>query len=93
MGDWGQACKGDQACCEQSHSPAWQDAEKSAVGLHVWDLLSGGLALRNGIFLVWTKRNGYAEWCWNRLTGRRMQRASLATLIEAGRSFIVCSGQ
>ena len=61
--------------------------------MQVWDLLSGGLGLRNGIFLVWMKRNGYAEWCWNRLTGSRMQRASLVTLIEAGRSFIVCSGQ
>jgi hypothetical protein len=39
------------------------------------------------------KRNGCAEWCWNRSIKSWTQRASPATLIEAERSFIECFGQ
>ena len=59
----------------------------------VWDFLSGELGLRNGIFRVWMKFSGYADWCWSHLTSSRMQRALPGTRIEAGRSFIDCSGR
>ena len=57
-----------------------------------WDSLSGGRALESGIFLVWTKHNGYAKSFLIRSIKSRMRTVSPATLIEAGRSFIVCSG-
>ena len=36
---------------------------------------------------------GYAEWCWNRLTRSWTQKALPARPIEAGLSFIDCSGR
>ena len=58
-----------------------------------WDSLSGGRALQSGIFLVWTKHSGYAKSFLIRSIRSGMRTVSPGTLIEAGRSFIVCSGQ
>ncbi|SPE29702.1 hypothetical protein SBA3_1580024 [Candidatus Sulfopaludibacter sp. SbA3] len=43
------------------------------------------------IFLVWTKHSGYAKSFLIRSIWSRMRTVSPATLIAAGRSFIVCS--
>ena len=70
-----------------------RDRHTDASHLEFWDSRSGGRALQSGIFLVWTKHSGYAKSFLTRSIKSRMRTVSPATLIEAGRSFIVCSGQ
>jgi len=69
------------------------DRQTGAVHLEFWDSLSGERGLQSGIFLVWTKRSGYAKSLSIRSIKSRMRTVSPGTRIEAGRSSIVCSGQ